>query len=149
MSRPSLRTVFGYLAVIVIAALVGGFVGTNLHDDNETPLMSDSEVSFAQMMMTHHQQALTLTDLLTPTAAPEVRALAEQIKFQQQTEVGTMIGWLQLAGQSLNPMATMPEGATHSGHSGAGSAGPHEMAHADGLGKGMGMATDDELRQLS
>lgn len=100
------RVVTRYALVIVLAALAGAFIHSRLPAPPTKPLMSDSDVMFAQMMMTHHQQALTIADLLAPDAAPELRALANQITLAQQAEIGTMIGWLQLADQPLNPVAT-------------------------------------------
>jgi len=128
-----------YLLIIVFAALAGAFVQSRLPVHTK-PLMSDSDVMFAQMMMTHHQQALTIADLLAPDAAPELRALANQITLAQQAEIGTMIGWLQLADKPLNPVAT----PAHNHHDMAG------MDHPMGAPSMTmpGMASPAELSQL-
>jgi len=127
-STATWRTVLRYALIIGIAAVAGAFIHAQLPRQHR-PLLSDSDVMFAQMMTTHHQQALTIADSLAPDAAPELRALADQIKFVQQAEVGTMIGWLQLADQPLNP-------AVHS----------HDMA---GMTAMPGMASGEELGHLA
>jgi len=98
--------------------------------------LSEADILFAQQMSAHHQQALTMVELLGPAAAPEVRAAAEQIRISQWREVGTLTGWLELAGAPLTPPAEQGGGAegehgAHDGHTG--------MA---------GMASDAELTEL-
>ncbi|WP_198538781.1 DUF305 domain-containing protein [Mycolicibacterium wolinskyi] len=104
------------------------------------PVLTPLEIGFAQDMTAHHQQAVTMTDMLAVDASPQVRALAEQIRFTQLAEIGQMTGWLQLADAApaaTQPMAWMTE--------------PHSAAHHDGAdhSTGMpGMATRDELARL-
>jgi uncharacterized protein (DUF305 family) len=65
---------------------------------------------FAQDMSAHHHQAVIMSDMVAADAAPEVRALADQIKFSQLREIGQMTGWLQIADApvvSPHPMAWM------------------------------------------
>lgn len=134
------QTLARYLLIIVFAALAGAFVQSRLPVQTK-PLMSDSDVMFAQMMMTHHQQALTIADLLVPDAAPELRALANQITLAQQAEIGTMIGWLQLADQPLNPVAAPAQ----DNHDMAGMAAHHHAAPSMAM---PGMASPADLTQL-
>ena len=57
-----------------------------------------------------------MADMLAPDAAPEVLALADQIRVTQLREIGHMTGWLQLAGASVvspRPMAWMMADAGH------------------------------------
>lgn len=119
--------IFGVIVLIAAAFAIGAWVQSTQNSE-PAPLMSETDVRFARMMMSHHQQALTLCDLLTPEASPEIRTLAEQIKLQQQAEIGTMVGWLQMADEPLNPPAD--DHHTMSGHT------------------GMGMASAEELSQL-
>lgn len=80
------------------------------------PPLSATDIGFAQDMSAHHQQAVTLSDMVAPDAAPEVRALADQIRFTQLREIGQMTGWLQLAAApvvSPHPMAWMMAGSGH------------------------------------
>ncbi|OBB29862.1 hypothetical protein A5792_03130 [Mycolicibacterium peregrinum] len=138
MSASIPARIFGATVVIAAAAFLGAFAESH-HNDNAPPLMSEADVTFAQMMMTHHQQAITICDLLSADAAPEIRTLADQIRLQQQAEVGTMVGWLQLAEQPLNP--TVP--TEHTGH---GMSHHHDTDQPTGMQ--MGMASPDELARL-
>lgn len=50
---------------------------------------------FAQMMITHHEQAVEMAGLAATRASDaEVRSLAEQIKAAQEPEITRMRGWL-------------------------------------------------------
>jgi uncharacterized protein (DUF305 family) len=76
------------------------------------PQLSTLDIGFAQDMRTHHQQAVTMTDMLAPDDSADIRALGEQIRFQQLDEIGQMTGWLQIANQAMispRPMAWMSE----------------------------------------
>ena len=56
---------------------------------------TDAEISFAQLMVPHHQQAVEMADLaLSRSTNPEVKKLAEQIKAAQDQEMAQMKGWL-------------------------------------------------------
>lgn len=81
-----------------------------------TPVLDAVEIGFAQDMTTHHQQALLLTDRLDPAADPAVVRLATQIADTQRMELGTLLGWTQLAGAAptaTEPMRWMPAGHHH------------------------------------
>jgi uncharacterized protein (DUF305 family) len=72
------------------------------------------DIGFAQDMSMHHQQAITMADMVAPDAAPEIRALADQIRFTQLREIGQMTGWLQIAEApvvSPHPMEWMMTGS--------------------------------------
>jgi uncharacterized protein (DUF305 family) len=63
-----------------------------------------ADVTFAQQMIPHHQQAVTMADLAQTRAAdPELKALAAKIKAAQAPEVATMTGWLTAWGQPNAP----------------------------------------------
>jgi len=70
---------------------------------SSTPMMSGhgtADVEFAQMMITHHQQAVQMATLAETRAAdPEIKQLAAQIKAAQQPEITMMTGWLTAWGQ--------------------------------------------------
>jgi len=54
-----------------------------------------ADISFAQLMIPHHQQALEMAGLaLTHAVSPQVRALAQQIKAAQDPEIQQMKSWL-------------------------------------------------------
>ncbi|MEV0545903.1 DUF305 domain-containing protein [Nocardia salmonicida] len=70
------------------------------------PVLTTTELGFVQDMTAHHQQALILTERLDPAADPTVRRLADQIADTQRVEIGTLLGWTQLAGAA--PTADVP-----------------------------------------
>lgn len=127
------------IATMVIAAAIGAVVcATMIYRDHQPlPILSPLEIGFAQDMTAHHQQAVTMSDMLATDASPEVKALAEQIRFTQLVEIGQMTGWLQLAEAapaSAQPMTWMSD------HSSGG--------HHDHLMGMPGMASPDELAHL-
>lgn len=134
----TLRRFLGRAVPLVLSAVLGAGVYASVADRGAAapPLLSDSDIGFAQDMAVHHQQAVTMTDMLTGDIPPDVNALAEQIRFTQLAEIGQMTGWLQLAGAPVGaaePMAWMMSG--HTGHQ------EHGMAMP-------GMATPAELTRL-
>ncbi|MFI6569486.1 DUF305 domain-containing protein [Nocardia fluminea] len=70
------------------------------------PVLTTTELGFVQDMTAHHQQALILTERLDPAADPTVRRLADQIADTQRVEIGTLLGWTQLARAA--PTADVP-----------------------------------------
>lgn len=89
--------------------------------DNEP---NGADLSYAEMMITHHAQALTMTGLAEKHAHSDaVKRMAERIAATQQPEMDAMEGWLKTNGA--------PSGA--SSHTGM------QMP---------GMATDAQLAQL-
>ncbi|MEU4789358.1 DUF305 domain-containing protein [Micromonospora tulbaghiae] len=64
---------------------------------------NDADVMFAQMMIPHHQQAVTMADL-APTRASdtELKDLAARIKAAQDPEITTMKGWLTAWGKPMD-----------------------------------------------
>ncbi|WP_240434960.1 DUF305 domain-containing protein [Streptomyces sp. YIM 130001] len=56
---------------------------------------NSADVTYAQMMIVHHKQALTMTKLAGDRAkASKVKRLADRIEAAQRPEVGAMEGWL-------------------------------------------------------
>jgi len=61
-----------------------------------------ADVEFMQMMMGHHAQALTMSDMVSSRGAgPEVLGMAQRIDISQRDEIGLMVHWLQERGQSV------------------------------------------------
>ena len=57
---------------------------------------NDADVTFAQQMIPHHEQATEMAGLAEGrTQNPDVLALAEQIAAAQEPEIETMQGWLE------------------------------------------------------
>jgi uncharacterized protein (DUF305 family) len=69
------------------------------------------DVMFAQMMIPHHQQAITMAkQAATKASSPEVKQLARQIEQAQGPEIQKMTGWLQAWGASRSPHGGMQMG---------------------------------------
>jgi uncharacterized protein (DUF305 family) len=86
--------------VLLLAACGSTSAGTHGSADptaSAATLMSasDADISFAQLMIPHHQQAMQMADLaLANASSSDVLQLAEQIKAAQDPEVQIMSGWL-------------------------------------------------------
>ncbi|MBO0854337.1 MAG: DUF305 domain-containing protein [Nocardia sp.] len=106
-------------------------------DHRAPPVLNSTEIGFAQDMTAHHQQAIEMVQRLDPAVDPQVMALARQIERSQEIEIGTMLGWLRLAGAAptdSHPMMWMHEGGPH-----------HDMAP----GPMPGMASAAEMDRLT
>jgi uncharacterized protein (DUF305 family) len=96
---------------------------------------NDTDISFAQMMIPHHEQALAMAEMALERAeSPEVKSLAEQIKAAQDPEIATLNGFLESWGAppAEGGMSGMP-GMDHPGMGDSASS---------------GMMNDDEMDQL-
>lgn len=112
-------------ALAAVTILVAGCGSSDTHND--------ADVAFAQQMVPHHEQAVTMSDLaLEPDrgASTEVQAMAEQIGSAQGSEIDQMNGWLEEWGEDAGDSEHEGHGADH----GAG----HE-----------GMLTDEQLDELA
>ncbi|MFM2385175.1 MAG: hypothetical protein RL166_1049 [Actinomycetota bacterium] len=70
---------------------------------------TSADVMFAQMMIPHHQQAVDMGTLAETRASnSEVRALAAQIKSEQNPEISLMKGWLNDANVGMEMGHDMP-----------------------------------------
>jgi uncharacterized protein (DUF305 family) len=95
--------------------------GSSTQDESSAGYSAD-EIMFAQMMIPHHEQAVTMSELaLTNTTNPEVLALATAIRDAQGPEITQMQSWL-------------GDDAGHDGHN-------HDMEMG-------GMLTAEELETL-
>jgi uncharacterized protein (DUF305 family) len=93
------------------------------------------DISFAQMMIPHHQQAIEMAKLVpSRTQNQKVRALASQIEAAQDPEIATMRTWLQQWGATASPSAS-----GHDAHGGDGMMTAQQMAE---LEKASGAAFD-------
>jgi uncharacterized protein (DUF305 family) len=117
---PAWPPIAARIVQLLAAAIVGAIAVLTFTRSPVTPLTA-TDIGFAQDMSAHHQQAITMSDMIAADAAPEVRALGDQIRLTQLREIGQMTGWLQLAGASVVsplPMAWMMADAGH--HMGGG-----------------------------
>lgn len=63
---------------------------------------NDADVTFAQQMIPHHEQAVQMSQLAeSHGASAEVRKLASDIEAAQGPEIETMKGWLEDWGQDV------------------------------------------------
>jgi uncharacterized protein (DUF305 family) len=73
---------------------------------------NDADVTFAQHMIPHHQQAIEMSDMVLGKQGidPRVTELAKQIKAAQGPEIEKMQGWLTQWGSPQMPMPSgMPD----------------------------------------
>ncbi|WP_178357496.1 DUF305 domain-containing protein [Mycolicibacterium hippocampi] len=112
---------------------------------------NDADVTFAQGMIPHHQQAIEMTDMLLGKQSidPEVISLANEIKNAQGPEIEQMQGWLQEWGASSSP-APAPTGAAMPGHDMPGHQMPSgDMGDMPGMGSGdHGMMSEVDMAAL-
>lgn len=84
------------------------------------------DVMFAQMMIPHHQQAITMAkQAATKASSPEVKRLAADIEQAQGPEIEKMTGWLQDWGAPMRPAGGM--------HMGEGMMSERDLERLDGL----------------
>jgi uncharacterized protein (DUF305 family) len=98
-SRSGLRaTLLAIIAVAVLAiAVAGGFAwGRDSVSTRYVPGVGSVDVGFAQDMIVHHSQAVTMAVYARDyTSDPNLKLLAYDIESQQTFEIGQMQGWLQ------------------------------------------------------
>jgi uncharacterized protein (DUF305 family) len=136
MNRTHVRRVVLFLAAgIAVLALTAGC--GNDHDAGgmengsgstasatATAAFNDADVSFAQNMIVHHQQAVEMAGLAeTRAGKPEIKKLAADIKAAQQPEIDKMTGWLNAWGKPITPA-----GGHGSGHAMPGMMSEPEMS---------------------
>jgi uncharacterized protein (DUF305 family) len=127
-------TLLGVILVLVLAVVFLLAGNTNMpmnHDghgsmssnENASGNYTDDELMFAQMMIPHHSQAVTMSELaLANSTNPEILSLATAIRDAQAPEIKQMQDWLDQSDYS----------GTHAGHMDMG-----------------GMLTDEEIAELS
>ncbi|SDD13343.1 DUF305 domain-containing protein [Auraticoccus monumenti] len=105
--------------------------GTSTEASQAAVDVNDADVSFAQNMVPHHQQAVEMSDLLLAKdgVAEPVTVLAEDIKAAQEPEIEQMNTWLQTWGAETG-------GGMDHGDMG------HDMGHGDG------MMTEEDMADL-
>lgn len=116
--------------LLVVVALVSAACGRGNDPtmggggDSSGAEHNEADVSFAQGMIPHHEQAIEMSDMILERGADsDVKALAEDIKAAQGPEIETMRGWLEDWGEK--------ESAAH------------DMGDAEGT-----MMTDEEMGNL-
>lgn len=136
-------------AVLAVAAGCGGAdhgSSTGGHDAGGAPPAGASaqpgaernqaDITFAQSMIPHHQQALQMaTAAETKASNPQVKALAAKIKEAQGPEIEQMTQWLATWGAAAAPMPTGdPHGGGHDSGAMPGMMTAEEMARFGAAG---------------
>jgi uncharacterized protein (DUF305 family) len=97
------------VAALTLAACGGGDKNDTGHDMSGHSMGTSSapataghnaqDVMFAQMMIPHHQQAITMAkQAATKASSPQVKQLARRIEQAQGPEIQKMTGWLETWG---------------------------------------------------
>lgn len=106
------KWVAGGLAVALIAtgAIAGaGIVFADGPIGAHMAQMGDVDRHFIEMMIPHHQNAVTMADLaLAQAEHPEIKTLATAIKTTQTAEIATMRAWYKAWYGTDVPVVTMP-----------------------------------------
>ncbi len=83
-----------------ILALTG--CGNDGDGSQSADQFNDADVTFAQQMIPHHQQAIMMAQLARERAtSPDVKSLAANIEQAQDPEIQTMTDWLNAWGEEL------------------------------------------------
>ncbi|WP_067709737.1 DUF305 domain-containing protein [Nocardia yamanashiensis] len=110
------------LATLAALLMLAGFVlrpALVPESHSAPPVLTPTEIGFAEDMTAHHEQALLMTQRLDAGVDPAIRRLAQQIADTQRLEIGTMLGWLRLANASPtnpHPMNWMHAASTTHDH---------------------------------
>jgi uncharacterized protein (DUF305 family) len=63
---------------------------------------NNTDVTFSQQMILHHEQAIEMADIAaTHAQSPQVKQLAAQIKAEQGPQIQVMAGWLRAWGKPV------------------------------------------------
>lgn len=106
---------------VAALALTAVLVLAGCGDDGEpadegSAAFNDADVTFAQQMIPHHEQAVAMAELADERAErDEVRELAADIEDAQAPEIELMTGWLDEWGAEVPSTDDMGHGADHGG----------------------------------
>jgi uncharacterized protein (DUF305 family) len=111
-TKVSLNTVLLIIITVLVAILVGFFAQNRMNNtmdmgmgmqDNYSANYSNQETMFAMMMIPHHEQAVTMSDLaLANSTNPAVLDLAARIKAEQAPEILQMKSWLNVGNSMMD-----------------------------------------------
>ena len=119
--------------VTVLAALALAACGNGSDKESASADHNRADVTFAQGMIPHHEQAIEMADLAATRASdPQVKALATQIGIAQDPEMTKMTGWLKNWGEPTSDPGSEGHGGT-SGHAGSGMMSDADMDKLAGL----------------
>ena len=114
------------LGAVAMAAVVSSCGESSTTPDAQAPIHNAADVTFAQRMIPHHQQALDMAALVPPrTTNRELIVMAKHIALDQQAQIDTLQRLLQQWGE--------PPAADHMAHGGMGMDGMVDAATMDRL----------------
>jgi uncharacterized protein (DUF305 family) len=114
------------LAAVVTAAVVSSCGASSPTPDAQAAKHNAADVTFAQKMIPHHQQALDMAAMVpSRTTNRDVIVTAKHIALDQQAQIDTLQGLLQQWGE--------PAGPDHMGHDGMAMDGMVDAATMDRL----------------
>ena len=99
------KVIFSVLATFVAGLLLGyGFWQTYKPSSEQIQQPSAVDIGFAQSMSIHHQQAISMAQIMlsAPQDTP-LKRMAQTIAYSQLRELGKMEGWLRLWGENTFP----------------------------------------------
>jgi len=113
------RRLFSSAVLAVAAAFALTACGSGDSAEDGGGDFNDADVTFAQSMIPHHEQAVEMAQMAQVHAStPEVKNLADKIESAQGPEIATMKGWLKDWGKdesSGDSMEGMDHGSENSG----------------------------------
>lgn len=90
------------VALLIAAILTITACGNSTGKTGSSGNNNKQDVTFAQDMIPHHQQAVQMANMATSRASSsQVKQLAADIKAAQGPEITTMTGWLQAWGEKV------------------------------------------------
>lgn len=96
-STTMLAPVLAAMAAVSVLAACQGQQGAS---PTPSGAFNDTDVTFTQQMIVHHQQAVMMAEMAQTYAQdPQVKQLAQQIEADQEPQIETMTQWLQAWGQ--------------------------------------------------
>jgi uncharacterized protein (DUF305 family) len=128
--------IIGLLSAVVTAAVMSACGESSPAPDAQAPKHNAADVTFAQEMIPHHQQALDMAAMVpSRTTNRELVVMAKHIALDQHAQIDTLQGLLQQWGEQAAP--------AHMGHGGMGMDGMVDAATMDRLPTLTGAAFDD------
>jgi uncharacterized protein (DUF305 family) len=132
----SMRKTLAAIALLATAGLTltacGEDTDGNSTGTESTAAVNDADVTFAQQMIPHHEQAVEMAQLAQGRVdSDEVLSLAEDIEAAQGPEIDTLRGWLDTWGEEV------PSGGMEHG----------DMGHDSG-GAMSGMMDEEQMGEL-
>lgn len=139
MKKTLMSVTFAVVAALTVAGC-GNDTKSNGSTDSSSGQFNDADVTFAQQMIPHHEQAVEMATMAQEQASsPEVKQLADKIAAAQGPEIDTMTRWLEDWGQEVSPDSM--SGMDHSGSDMSGMMSDDDM-------ESLGAATGAEFDQM-